>query len=179
MTDEFSYHPVAFRLAVLLHSSTDVADSVSGKGCRDAAVETFLRSTEQATGFLIHLSDTECIAGVTTESVKTGTTVHRYDVTVFKGDIVRYAMDDHIVDRRAQACRKRFCPCKAGRKTLERGSCTVVADKLFGQCVQLSGCDTRPHNFRDFGKCCANQQIGFAQQLDFFFCLQINHRHDS
>ena len=130
MPDELTDHPVALRLAMLLYSSTDIADSVSGKCCRYAAVETFLCDTEKTTCFLIHFPDAECIAGVTTESVKTCATVHRNDVTLFKRDIVRYSMDDHIVDRRAQACRKRFCPSKAGRKALERGSCTMIAAKV-------------------------------------------------
>ena len=84
-------------------------------------------------------------------------------------------MNHTFVDRGADATGEGFGTGNVGGEPFEGGDCTVIANVLLGQGVQCFDGHTWLHNFSDFGQCCADQSIGGAQQVDFFFCLQIDH----
>ena len=125
-----------------------------------------------------NFANAERIAGVAAETIEEGSAIYGDDVAIAQRFIIGYAVYDNMIDRCTNARWKRACVLKTCGEAFEGRNGAVVADELLGQGVQLSSCDTRPHNFSYLSKCCADQEVGLAQQLDFFFSLENNHRQD-
>ena len=172
---EFFYHTVAVLFAMILHGGANITDTTPRECCLDTFIEALLRDTKQLLDFVAHISHAESVGGVATKSVEESSTVDGNDVAITKLAIIRQAVYHTFVDRGTDATRERFGSGNVGGKTFEGGRGTMITNVLLGQGVQLFNGHARLHNFGDLGQCCAYQTIGCAQQVDFFFCLQIDH----
>ena len=77
-------------------------------------------------------------------------------------------MHHDLVDRGAERGGKAVQSLKAGRAALR-------TDILFSDLIKTPGSHTGSDPLGHFGQCACNDQIGLAQHLDFFVCLEIYH----
>ena len=104
MTGQLAHDAIAVGLAVVLHSTADIAQMVTGLCTLDTLVEGFLRGAEQLFHFFAHLADTERVAGVAAEAVEQRTAVDGNDVAVVEHcRVVGHTVNNHIIDRGADA----------------------------------------------------------------------------
>lgn len=156
-----------------LNGVANVTDAMSDDGLLNAFVEGLLGGLEKLPDFGFDLAHTEGVARISTKAVEGYTAIYGNDITLSERHVVGYAMDYDLIDGSANGGWE-------GRtigigETLEGGCGPVVANEGLCQPVHLSGGQTRPDGFGYFCECCADQQVGLAQQLYFIVCLQINH----
>ena len=84
---------------MLLHSVTNIAEALAWDCSKDGLIKTLLRSLKQLLNFCTNFAHTECVAGVATETIKDGTTIDRYDITIFQWNIIGNAVYNNFVNR--------------------------------------------------------------------------------
>ena len=171
MARELANNTISMRLAVTLDSIADISQMPASHSTLNAFIERLLRCPEQLLDLVAHLTHTECVARVTAEAIQQGAAVDGDNIPFLEHRIrVGYAMYHNVIHRGADAGGKR--PSIWIGETLESRDCSIVANELVGNLIQLEGRYARLDMFCQFAKGLTNKLVGLAHQLNFVFSLQ-------
>lgn len=150
MTDKLPNNSISLRFAMALHCVANIAKAMTGKRLFYCFIKRLFGGFQQGFCLVVDFSNTECVAGVATETINQRSAIDRNDVAVLEGRIVRYAVNNYFVDRSADGSRK--VGAIRIRKTFERRDCSVIADEFLGQSVKLARRDARLDDLGDFSE---------------------------
>ena len=154
-----------------LYGTADVAQMMTSNSLFDALVKGLLGDAEQLFHLWADLADTERVAGVAVIAVEQCPAVDGDDVAVLEHGLrIGDSVDHDLIHRGADAGRER--PSIGIGETLESGNCSIVANELVGNLIQLEGRYARLDMFCQFAKGPSNKLVGLTHQLDLVFSLQ-------
>ena len=158
--------PLAFHIC--LNGVADVGDPVSLTCKFDALVEALFCYHNELLCLCRNLSAGKGSGAVTGKTAPLCAHIDRYDVALLENPVSRDPMDDHLVDRDADAC---------GEPSIaeEGWFCALRHDIIVYRLIDLSGCNARPYHFACQSTRCRGNSTGLAHNLYLALIFDWNH----
>ena len=138
VTDERAHHREAGTFGVRLDRAPDLVEPSTWTDLIDALPQCFLGHLHQEACIVVDLTDAEGRVGVAVHAVQVDRDIAVDDVAVDEHAVVRDAVADHLIDRRAQRLREAL--------VMQRARIAAAGDTcLVANAIELVGRDAGPH----------------------------------
>ena len=162
---QFAHDSVAETFGVLLHGCRHVAYAVAGFGLRRTFIKSLFGDVHQLPNFPGNLANGKRICRITNKPLHKRTAIDRNDVALFENAFRGWDTVNHLfVYRYTQRSGKSLIP-------EEGGNCSVRADEILGNRIQLLGGDTRTDVATHFRQRLRHQDVVLPEQLYLLVCL--------